>query len=113
MDLAEKINHLMKTKGIRNAKELSEKMHELDLSIPYTTLLTIINGEVTDIKLNTANKFKQFFNITLDELLDDRINITEFKIASHNGINLDGLDETDIKEIDEYIEFRRNKKKNK
>lgn len=35
----------------------------------------------------------------------------DFKFASHNGINTDGLDEKDIEEINRFIEFVKNKKK--
>lgn len=35
-----------------------------------------------------------------------------FRFASYNGINADGLDETDIEEINKFVEFIRNKKKN-
>ncbi len=37
----------------------------------------------------------------------------DFRYASHNGINIEGLDETEIKEINRFVEFVRNKKKNK
>lgn len=36
----------------------------------------------------------------------------DFRYASYNGINTDGLDENDIKEINSFIEFIKNKKKN-
>lgn len=32
--------------------------------------------------------------------------------ANHNGINTDGLDENDIEEINKFVEFIKNKKKN-
>lgn len=37
----------------------------------------------------------------------------DFRTASHNGINTDGLDEKDIEEINRFVEFVKNKKKNK
>ena len=37
---------------------------------------------------------------------------TDFRYANHNGINTDGLDENDIEEINRFVEFIKNKKKN-
>ena len=106
MNLAEKINYLMKKNNIKNPKELSTRLKERDLAIPYTTLLTIINNEVQDIKLGTAKKLSTFFNVTLDELLDDNLPLDNtFKYASYNGINEEGLDENDIEEINRFVEF--------
>lgn len=109
MNLAEKINLLMIQNDIKNPKELSKKLIEKDLKIPYTTLLTIINNEVQDIKLGTARKICTFFRITLDELLDDNIPILDI----NNPLNTDGLSEQDIKELHELIEIKKKLRKNK
>lgn len=106
MNLSEKINILMKTKNIKNPKELSEELKKQNLKIPYTTLLTIINNEVQDIKLNTAKKLCIFFNITLDELLDDKIDINLNTLISNN-IDTTGLTQNDIDEIKDFIEFKK------
>ena len=111
MNLAEKINFLMKQKNIKNPKNLSQKLNEKNLTIPYTTLLTIINNEVQDIKLGTARKLCNFFNITLDELLDDDISLKDFRYATNDGINMEGLTEEQINKINEYVDFIRNQKK--
>ena len=37
----------------------------------------------------------------------------DFKYASYNGIDTEGLDENDIEEINRFVEFVKNKKKNK
>ena len=36
----------------------------------------------------------------------------DFKYANYNGIDTDGLDEKDIEEINRFVEFIKNKKKN-
>lgn len=36
----------------------------------------------------------------------------DFRYASYNGIDLEGLDEDDIKELNRFVEFIKNKKKN-
>lgn len=35
----------------------------------------------------------------------------DFRYANHNGINIDGLNEEEIEEINRFVEFIRNKKK--
>lgn len=55
----------------------------------------------------------------IQKLLDDIPNdykdtqkISNFRYASHNGINTDGLSKEDIDEINRFVEFIKNKKKN-
>lgn len=47
------------------------------------------------------------------ELVEDekKSQSEEFRYASHNGFNTDGLDKNDIEEINQFIEFVKNKKK--
>lgn len=82
MDMASKINVLMKRNNIKNPKELSKELNKNNLNIPYTTLLTIINNEVQDVKLGTARKLCDYFKITLDELLDDSVDLDGFENIS-------------------------------
>lgn len=108
MELIQKLQILMKKNNIKNISQLSR-----ETNIPYTTLKSIFDGDVNDIRLSTSRKLADFFRITLDELLDDDISINDnFKYASYNGINMDELDENDIKEINRFVEFIKNKKKN-
>lgn len=108
MELIQKLQILMKKNNIKNISQLSK-----ETGIPYTTLKSIFDGDVNDIRLSTSRKLCDFFKITLDELLDDDISLNEnFKFASYNGVNIDGLDENDIEEINRFVEFVKNKKKN-
>lgn len=108
MDLIEKLQFLMKKNNIKNISQLSR-----ETNIPYTTLKSIFDGDVNDIRLSTSRKLSDFFKITLDELLDDDISLNEnFRFASYNGISTEGLDENDIEEIKRFVEFVKNKKKN-
>lgn len=36
---------------------------------------------------------------------------SDFRYASHNGLDTEGLDENDIEEINRFVEFLKNKKK--
>ncbi len=125
MELSNKITILMIERDIKNPKELSENLKKQKLDIPYTTLLTIINGEVKDIKLNTAKKLSAYFNVSLDELLDDKIvlkenstyDMNEFKSAiktkKSNTIEIDVTDLTDddIEDIKELARSKRERRK--
>lgn len=107
MELIHKLQILMKKNKIKNISQLSK-----ETGIPYTTLKSIFDGDVNDIRLSTSRKLCDFFKITLDELLDDEISIDEnFKFASYDGVDTEGLDENDIKEINRFVEFIKNKKK--
>lgn len=107
LNLINKLHILMIRNNIKNLSQLSK-----ETNIPYTTLKSIFDGDVNDIRLSTSRKLCDYFNITLDELLDDDIELTDFRYAEYNGLNTDGLTEKDIEEIKAYIEMRKNMNKN-
>ena len=108
MNLIDKLKILMKKKNIKNLSQLSK-----EADIPYTTLKSIFDGDVNDIRLSTSRKLCDYFKITLDDLLDDNLSLKQFRIASYNGINLDGLTNEQIEKINDYVEFIRNQKNKK
>lgn len=80
--------------SIETLKLLAQAMH-MDLD----HLLKLLNDDQT-IYLD-ENEYKKQFNTN-----------NNFRYASHNGINTEGLDENDIEEINRFVEFIKNKKKN-
>lgn len=78
MDLLQKLNLLMKKNNVKNIAQLS-KLTEL----PYTTLKSIFDGDVNDIRLSTSKKICNTFNITLDELLNDNIELKNLQIMDN------------------------------
>lgn len=110
MELIEKLNLLMKKNNIKNLSQLSK-----ETNIPYTTLKSIFDGDVNDIRLSTSRKLCDYFKITLDDLLDDSISLYDVRMASYNAVDTDGLNETDIEEVNRFIEtfIRPRKSKNK
>ena len=108
INMVDKLNILMNRKNIKNLSQLSR-----ETNIPYTTLKSIFDGDVNDIRLSTSRKICDYFGITLDDLLDDDIEINDVRYAEYNGLNTEGLTDEDIKEIEAYIEMRRNINKNK
>lgn len=107
MELIEKLNYLMKKNNIKNISQLSK-----ETGIPYTTLKSIFDGDVNDIRLSTSRKLCDYFKITLDDLLDDNVELDQFRMASYDAVDTEGLDETDIEEINAFVEFIKQKKKN-
>ena len=47
------------------------------------------------------------YDVSMERELED-----EFQYISSNKINIDGLDEKDIEEINRFVEFIKNKNKN-
>lgn len=73
MTLLEKLDFLIKINDIKNLHKLSEYV-----DIPYTTFRSFYSQGTGNIKLNTARKICDFFNLTLDEFLDDKVDLPEF-----------------------------------
>lgn len=110
-------------KRCRDIKDLSLREVDKLTGISYTHLNMIENGKrnVTPALLRTlANLYgldyldlyekAGYIDLIEDEKKSKRNN---FRYASHNGLDTEGLDEDDIKEINAFIEFVKNKKKNK
>lgn len=108
MTLTDKLNLLMKEKGIT----------KMDLSrgsgIPYSTITSFYDKGTDNVKLSTLKKIAEFFDCSLDYLVDD--SITEKKdtpqtIAAHyDGIE---LSEEEKGEIEYYIRFLISKRNGK
>ncbi|MBQ8300027.1 MAG: helix-turn-helix domain-containing protein [Clostridia bacterium] len=80
MNLIQKLNVLMKKNSIKNTNQLSKLT-----SIPYTTLKSIFDGDVNDVRYSTSKKLCEFFGISLDELLDDNVELGDFKIINSDS----------------------------
>ncbi len=130
MELIDKLHLLMQKNNIKNLSQLSK-----ETNIPYTTLKSIFNRDVNDIRLSTSKKLCNYFKISLDDLFDDNIELTSLKNIPlsefntdkpvkdnekteynnvpnklFNEIDTEGLDEEDIKKINIFVEFLKNKK---
>lgn len=81
--------------SIKTLKLLAQAMH-MDLD----HLLKLLNDNQT-IYLD-ENEYKKQFSDSCNN----------FCYANHNGINTEGLDEDEIEEINRFIEFIKNQKKN-
>ncbi len=105
---ANRLNTAMRLRNMK-ASELSEKT-----GISKSSLSEYINGKY-EAKQDGVYLLAKALNINEAWLmgLDVPMERTDFRYASNNGINLDGLDENEIEEVNRFVEFIRNKKKSK
>lgn len=109
-------------KKLRDDKNLSLREVNKLTDISYTHLNMIENGKrnVTPALLrNLANLYNvDYLDLYekagyIDLIENEKLsNNKDFRYANHNGINTEGLDADDIEEINRFVEFIRNKKKN-
>ena len=107
-------NRLKTAMLIRNIKasELS-----LKTGIAKSSLSEYINGKYEAKQdgvflLARALNVNEAWLMGCDVPMEKETSTTDFRYANHNGINTDGLDDNDIEEINRFVEFIRNKKKN-
>lgn len=107
------------------SKRLSEliKDNDTDISIltsklglrSKTTVYRYMKGEMSP-KITTVKVIADIYNVNLLWLMGYDVpkeNKKEnFRYASYNGINIDGLDKKEIEEINRFVEFIKTKKKN-
>ena len=105
---ANRLNSAMRIRNIK-ATELSEKT-----GISKSSLSEYINGKY-EAKQDGVYLLAKALNVNEAWLmgLDVPMERTDFRYASSIGINTEGLDEDDIKEINNFVEFIRNRKKTK
>lgn len=107
MKLTEKLELLMKEKGINRA-ELSR-----EADIPYTTLSSLYDKGYENVKLSTLKKLADYFECSLDYIADD--DVTEkghnepTTIAAHlpDGVELTEEEQDDLEEYIKFILSRR------
>lgn len=72
MSIVQKIETLMKKKGVKNKTELSQKA-----GIPYTTVVNFYVKGTENIKLSTIQKLAIFFECSIDYLVSDTLSEPE------------------------------------
>lgn len=103
---ANRLNTAMRIRNIK-ASELSEKT-----GISKSSLSEYMNGKY-EAKQDGVYLLAKALNVNEAWLmgLDVPMERNDFRMASYDGLNTEGLDENDIKEINEFIEFVKQKKK--
>jgi transcriptional regulator with XRE-family HTH domain len=106
-----------KIKEARNEKKMTQKQlaEELTLRGRKTSNTAIANWEsgLNSPDVDTVQLMCQIFKKDGNYFFDtNNSKDNDFRYANHNGINTDGLNEDEIEEINRFVEFIRNKKKN-
>ena len=108
-------NRLKTAMRIRNIKasELSDKT-----GIAKSSLSEYINGKY-EAKQDGVFLLAKALNVNEAWLMGcdvpmekETISNNDFRYANHNGINTEGLNKEEIEEINQFVEFIKNKKKN-
>lgn len=106
MNMLQKLEMLMKMKGIENRRQLSQKS-----GIAYTTLDGLWKKGYENIKLQTLQRLSIYFGVTMEYLTDDNIEeiqpIIEIKIKEIPDVVLgvaqelvsQGLSKDDLNEL--------------
>lgn len=102
-----------KIKEARNEKKMTQKQlaEELTQRGRKTSNTAIANWEsgLNSPDVDTVQLMCQIFEKDGNYFFDTN---SDFRYANYNGIDTDGLDEKDIEEINRFVEFIKNKKKN-
>ena len=102
-----------KIKEARNEKKMTQKQlaEELTQKGRKTSNTAIANWEsgLNSPDVDTVQLMCEIFEKDGNYFFDTN---NDFRFASHNGIDTEGLDEDDIEEINRFVEFIKNKKKN-
>lgn len=101
-----------KIKEARNEKKMTQKQlaEELTKKGRKTSNTAIANWEsgLNSPDVDTVQLMCEILEKDGNYFFDTN---KDFRYASHNGINTEGLDENDIEEINRFVEFIKNKKK--
>lgn len=87
------------------------------VDVHKSTVLRWENGETEKIKLPILETLAEFYNVNpvwlmgYDVPMENEKEKNDFRYASHNGIDTEGLTEDEIKEINNFVEFIKNRKK--
>lgn len=102
---ADRLNQILKIRNIKPA-ELAEKS-----GVPKSAISQYLSG-LYEAKQKNIDKLSKALNVNEAWLMGHDVPMErEFRFASYNGINTEGLDEDDIEEINRFVEFIKNKKK--
>lgn len=112
----EEVGKRLKLAREKNKITLEEAGNKV--GVHKSTILRWENGETEKIKLPMLETLANYYNVNpvwlagYDVPMEKETSTTDFRYANHNGINIEGLDDNDIDEINRFVEFIRNKKKN-
>ncbi len=110
MSFLNKLEKLMSDKGIENISQLSR-----ETGIPYTTIDGFYKKGTENIKLSTLRKLANYFDCSLDFLVDDNVtenidNEVQTLAAHHDGVD---WTEEELEDIENFKKYVLSKRKNR
>lgn len=115
----EKIGERMKL--ARELKKITLEQAGEKVGVHKSTVLRWENGETKKINLTIIESLAQFYSVNpswlmgYDVPMEREINNTDslkdVRMASYNGVDIEGLSDKEIEEIKQFVEFVRNKNK--
>lgn len=100
MSMTEKLDKLLYSKNITKAQLSKES------GIPYTTISGFYTKGTDNVKLSTLRKLADYFQCSLDYLVDDDIDANNIDISDTTlSIDTETLSKKDIEELKECLEM--------
>ena len=104
-----------KIKKLRIDKGWTQEFVADQLKISIPALSRYESGTYEPKSMSIISDFARLYEVTTDYLLgldlEYNENLKDIRMASNNGVDLEGLSEEDIKQVNDFVEFIRNKKK--
>ena len=104
-----------KIKKLRNEKGWTQEYVAEQLKISVPALSRYESGTYEPKSMSIISDFARLYEVTSDYLLgldlDYNENLKDVRMASYNGVDVEGLSEKEIEEIKQFVEFVRNKNK--
>lgn len=105
-----------KIKKLRQEKGWNQEYVAQQLNISVPALSRYESGTYEPKSLSMISDFAKLYDVTTDYLLGlsleyDDETLKDVRMASYNGVDVDGLSDEEIEEIKQFVEFVRNKNK--
>lgn len=105
-----------KIKKLRQEKGWNQEYVAQQLNISVPALSRYESGTYEPKSLSIISDFAKLYDVTTDYLLGlsleyDEEALKDVRMASYNGVDVNGLSDKEIEEIKQFVEFVRNKNK--
>lgn len=115
----EKIGERMKL--ARELKKITLEQAGEKVGVHKSTVLRWENGETKKINLTIIESLAQFYSVNpswlmghdvpMEREMNNADSLKDVRMASYNGVDVEGLSDKEIEEIKQFVEFVRNKNK--
>lgn len=108
-------------KQARELRDITLEEAGNKVGVHKSTILRWENGETEKFKIPTLEALADLYDVNpawlmgYDVPMEKKLSSQksdDFRMASYNGVDVEGLDEQDIEEINRFVEFIKQKKKN-